>query len=799
MEIPNNPANQSGTDIAYPKADIPPSEKNEEWAKLYAKAAWNDWQYSVPRTCFWNAADKYEELRLYATGKQPINQYKKWFNVDEATDDTFLNLDWNVRPVVAKYRDLAISRLVQTEYNIVATPIDPEARAELSGIYADMTAKIAMQAAMNNPELQNHPILKKQPGEPLDSEELAMRVGFGEQFNRSKDAEQAIMLALYENRIKEIRRKWYESLFDCGVAGFYEWLDRQTKRPKCREVNVEAVITSMTRFADFHDLEYAGEITDVPVTYLATVTDKDGNKKFTEDQLEYMRNDVAGKWTTASMIGRSTNYFKGFDKWKVKVLELEFFSWNDYYYNMWVNGKGNLEFEWKNSAQSPQGKRKYKGKRIKVVYRVKWIVGTDLAYDFELAEDMKRSNDPKKKAETKLGYTFYAPNFYEMRTLSMMERLKPLADEYQMLCMRIQNMNARMIPDGFWIDLDALESAALKKGGKDMEPMQLLQMFYDTGILVGRTHDLMNNNVNFKPVLPLANDNSQKLTVMYQGLISIIQQMEGLIGFNDATAGATINPKTLNGAVQQMDQTTNNALFPLQFAEKFLFESLSNDMLIRMQQAVKRGPVSGYAPALGSNTLKFMEISPAIGAREYGILLEERTTDDQKQILMQQMGIDQQNQLIDSSDVLYIMNTYNVKQAQEMLAYKVKKNKQAMMEAEQAKGAQQSQGQMQVQQQASMLRMQELDHEYSLKMKLADVVGAWQEKTAAAGHNAKLIQTDMQITGDIIQKSMDGALAANTGAPPGQPPGSSGGQPGPVQPNPGPASQGAGQSQPSGQ
>jgi hypothetical protein len=794
MEIPNSVTGNNSTAYAYPRPDIAPSEKNEEWGMTYAKAVWNDWQYSVPRTCFWNAADKYEELRLYATGKQPINQYKKWFNVDEATDETFLNLDWNVRPVVAKYRDIAISRLVQTEYNIVATPIDPEAKAELQGIYADMTAKLAMQATMNNPELQNHPLLKTQPGEPLDPEEMAMRVAFGEQFNRSKDAEQAIMLAMYENRIKEIRRKWYESFFDCGVAGYYEWLDKQTKRPRCREVNVEAVVTSMTRFADFHDLEYAGEITDVPVTYLATVTDKEGNKKFTDEQLDTLKNDVAGKWTTASMIGRSTNYFKGFDKWKVKVLELEFLSWNDYYYNMWVNGKGNLEFEWKTAPQSPQGKRKYKGKRIKVVYRVKWIVGTNHVYDFELAEDMKRSNDPKKKAETRLGYTFYAPNFYEMRTLSMMERLKPLADEYQMLCMRIQNMNARTIPDGFWIDLDALEAAALSKGGKTLTTLELLQMFYDTGILAGRTHDLMNNNVNFKPVLPLQNENYQKSVAMGQQLISIIQQMEGLIGFNDATAGTTINPKTLNGAVQQMDQTTNNALFPLQFGEKFLFEHLANDMLIRMQQAVKKGPVSGYAPALGSNTLKFMEISPAIGAREYGILLEERPTDDQKQILLQQMGIDQQNQLIDSSDVLYIMNMYNVKQAQEMLAYKVKKNKQAMMEAEQAKGAQASQGQMQVQQQASQLRMMELDHEYGLKMKLADVVGAWAEKAAAIGHKAVLDKTDMEITGDIIQKSMDGALAAQqagNGASPSGPPQASG----PVQPNPGPAPVGAGQSQ----
>jgi hypothetical protein len=567
-------------------------------------------------------------------------------------------------------------------------------------------------------------------------------------------------------------------------------------------VNVEAVVTSQSRYADFHDLEHAGEIADVSLVHLATVMDKDGNRKFTDEDLDSLKDNVAGKWANASLIGRSTNYFKGFDKWKVKVLELEFFSWNDYYYNMWVNGKGNLEFEWKTAPQSAQGKRKYKGKRIKVVYRVKWIIGTDYVYDFELAEDMKRSNDPKKKAETKLGYTFYAPNFYEMRTLSMMERLIPLADEYQMLCMRIQNMQARSIPDGFWIDLDALESAALSKGGKVLTTMQLLQMFYDTGILAGRTHDLMNNNVNFKPVLPLMNDNSDKQLKMAQGLVSIIQQMEGLIGFNDATAGSTINPKTLNGAVQQMDQTTNNALFPLQFAEKFLFEHLANDMLIRMQQAVKKGGVSGYAPALGSNTLKFMEISPAIGAREYGILLEEKTTDDQKQILIQQMGVDQQNGFIDSSDVLYIMNTYNVKQAQEMLAYKVKKNKQAMEASKQQSEQGQQQSQMAIQQQASQLRIQELDHEYTLKMKLADVVGSWAEKAAAIGHKAVLDKTDMEITGDIIQKSMDGMLAAqqaNPGGPTGVAPGSGNGPGQPVQPNPGPQPQGAQQPQPSGQ
>lgn len=264
--------------------------------------------------------------------------------------------------------------------------------------------------------------------------------------------------------------------------------------------------------------------------------------------------------------------------------------------------------------------------------------------------------------------------------------------------------------------------------------------------------------------------------------------MEGIIGFNQATAGQTINPKTLNGAVQQMDQMTNNALFPMQFGERHLLEALANDLLIRMQQAVKKGGVSGYAPALGTNTLRFMEISPAIGAREYGIMLEERPTEDQKQVLLQQLGIDQQNQLIDSSDVLYIMNMYNVKQAQQMLAYKVKKNKQAMEASKQQSEQATIQGQQQSAMLASQARIAEIRAQGEEDRKTADVVGAWQEKAAAIKAKATLDTNDARIVADIILQAMQSGQVG------GSSPSAQSGQPAEqqeVQPNPGASPQGA--------
>jgi hypothetical protein len=700
----------------YPPHDIDPKLKDKAWGMKYAKAAWSDWNYTIPRTCFYNAADKYEELRLYAQGKQPINKYKKLLAVDEQTDNTWLVVDWSVRPIIPKFRDIAISRLVQQEYNIVATPIDPTAKGELDTYYAETKTKIAMRKLMEqqNPELANHPMLQPQPGEPMDFEELEMRVEFGEQFNRSKDAEQAIQLMFYENDSRIMRRRWFESFFDCGPAGYKAWLDKDG-RPRCRDVNPEAVVTNYCRFPDFRDLLHAGEVIDVSLIDLAVLRDENGYVVFTQEQIDEMKNNVAGKWSNPAMVGRSTNYFKSYDKNTVKVLDLQFYSYNELNFERNINRRGNVMFNEVEWDRRNNKKDKYLRKKIKVVYEVKWIIGTDYVYDFRLKKDMKRSVNPEKMANTTLDYKFFAPNFYEMRTLSMMERLLPLADEYQMCIYRIQNFINRMVPNGWWVDLDALENVALNKGGENMKPVDLLQMFFETGILAGRSKDIMGNNVNYKPVIPIDNNAYDQLKALYEHLQITITQMQSIIGLNELTDGSTPNPKTLNGVASIAVESTNNSLFPIQFGERYLYESLANDMLMLMQQSLKMGKREGYAKALNANVLQFIEVSDTLRMRDYGIMLDERPNDDQKQILLMAIQQDQAQGFLDSADALYIMNVYNIKQAQQMLAYKARKNKESMQKAEMAKIQENNQGAQQAALVAEQAKQQTLQVEWGLK------------------------------------------------------------------------------------
>jgi len=702
----------------YPAPDVPVADKNSKWCMDYARAAYFDWSFSYPKGVFYNNGGDYEKYRLYGLGKQPISPYKKWLGVDQQTDNTWLTVDWTVRPIVSRYRDRAIARLMKQSHSIVATPIDMLAKSELDRYYADLKAKLAVRQLTQqvNQELGNHPMITLESGDPMDTEELEMRIENGEQFNRSKDAELAIEVGLYENDYEQQRQMVYEDFFDYGIAGYKDWLGGDNKA-HFRRVDPECVITNFCKKKNFSDLVHTGEVIDVALVDLALVTDKEGNRLFDEKTLQEFAGTIAGKWGNPTMLGKGTGWYKPYDKFKCKVLDLEFFSYNEYTYSDRQTKDGNPVFRQEKSGRGNRENDRYIRKNMKVVYKVKWIVGTEHVYDWGLMEDMKRPQNPKMKSDVRLSYNFFAYNFYQMKAQGMMERLIPYLDDYQLTTLRIQNWKNRAVPSGWWIDLDALENVALNKGGKNMSPKELLQMFFETGVLLGRSKDAAGNPMgpNWKPVIPVENTALSELATLYQDLINTIQQIEATTGYNAITAGDP-NPKTLVPGYEMANVSTDDALYALYFAETSITQKLAEDILLRMQQGLRKGEVSGYARSLNTNTLTFLTLSPAIALREYGVKLEEKTSDDQRMWLMQQMQQDIANGFLDTSDAIQIINTHNAKQAQQILAYRVKKAKQFMQQQKMQEIEATNQGNMQAAQVAEQGRQQQIVIQYQFEL-----------------------------------------------------------------------------------
>lgn len=676
----------NGGQYPYPSHNINPKDKDGKWCMEYAKAAYYDFTFGFPNGVFANNGGQYAKYRMYALGKQPVNQYKTLLGVDNATNNTWLSVDWSIRAIVSGYRDKAISRLMKENYSVIATPVDILAKNEIDNYYAKMKAKLVIRQLMlkQNPELATHPMISLQSGEPLDLEELEMRVELGEQFNRSKDAEMAIELGFYENGYDKVRRNLFEDLFDYGVAGCKDWLGDDNKA-KFRAVNPECIVLSYASDSNFKDVVHVGEVISVPLVELATIKDKDGNLVFDEVELQEFASSIAGKFGNPIQMGSSVGNLNAYDKFKCKVLDIEFYTYNESVYMDVTDENGNSDFR---KADYNRGKvsTKYKRKKIQYVYKCKWIIGTDKYYDFGMCYDQKRSPNVKKKAATKLSYHLCAYNFYEMKAQGFMERLVPYLDDYQLTMLKIQNFKNRAVPSGWWINLDALENVALTKGGVSMQPKELLQMFFETGVLVGRSLDAAGNPIagNVQPVIPIENTAASELAMFYQDLLNTISMIEKMTGYNDITSGNP-NPKTLVPGYELANQSTNDALYPIAFAEECISLSLAEATLCRMQQGLRKGKIEGYMPysnALNQNSLRFIELDADISLREFGIELQKKTTDDQKSWLLQQMQGDIMNGLLDTSDAVILVNTHNVKEAQMIWAYRVKKAKERIQQNE---------------------------------------------------------------------------------------------------------------------
>jgi hypothetical protein len=694
----------------YPNQQIDPREKGYDWILQYCKAAWGDSRGYVPNNMLNFGQSKMNEIREYALGRQSTTKYKKLLNVDEQQDKTWLNIDWTPPSFLTKFREIAISKLVQRRYDINAFAVDPIAKSEEDNYFTEMKVKILMREAAQkagNQELLNSPVLAPQPGEAQDLEQLKMEEQFGYKHVMSMEAEMAASLAMYQNKFEEKRKRTIENLFDFGMGGYTEYID-ENGQVKLREINPENMVLSYCAKNDFSDLVHWGEVREVYVGDLAPW--------FTVEQMNQIVQSVAGRFGNPSNFMYGTDYSKYWNRFKVLVLDFEFLSWNDYTYKEEVDNRGNVRF----------GKTKYqdatklsvtkegvidkmgtipnmidfsmKGQpepvfmpvTRKVVYKCKWLIQTDYMYDWGMSENQIRK--PSSWWDTKLNIQLYSWNFYKMRFAGITERLIPLEDKASLTWFKLQNMSNKLIPYLINIDLNALEGVDFGGGGEKMNPTKVMDFIFSNFVVPYRSTDLLSQNPNYKPVSIEASGQLAVFGQLYQELQNTLDMMRQISGLNELTDGSTPNAKTLVPVANAAMESTNNALYLLAFADKQLIQDLADAIVSKVQIAVKLGKVEGYARSLGEETVKFFQINPDISIHEFGIFIEDVPSSFERQELIQELNIRDSQGLIEPEDKILVMSTKNLKMASMILAYRIKKRREKLQEFELQKIQEASQG-----------------------------------------------------------------------------------------------------------
>lgn len=701
----------------FPRHDIDPNKKDEKWGLQAAKAI-DDEQKGSTGIFHKNKAE-YDIIRTYVIGEQDTKPYKiLLLGADKCNDEeSLLAIDWRPRPIGAKLRSILVSKILERGYNFGCYPIDPLAKDEMEAYFKDLEIKMMMRkAALEvNPELARNPAFMKEHGEPGDMEELEITKTYGPKMKLAMDAEMGIQLVMYQNNYEEICRVNAENLVDFGVAGIVDYIDENWD-VRVREIDIDSAAVSPCKKADFSDKTYWAEYREVPLSQLAS--------KFTKEELQIISEQAVNKRDSPVV---TSEFNEEFDSFKATVLEFEILSWNDMVYQQRVDKRGNLvvrKEEFIDKSKTSGKLVEYKGEQIpqfkrktrEVLYTGKWVVGTDYIYDFGLATNVKRSKP--NRAQTEMSANFSAYDYAKGKALSMMMRLIPLIDEYMMTIYKIQNFKNKWVPYIIDIDYEALEGVAIGAKNQVLTPKDLLDMVFQNFTLVSKRTDVAGQNVNYKPVDIRATGMAQEYQVLAGDLVRVLGDMRDMIGLNEVTDGSSPNPNMLNYVASLGASATNNALRPLITANRKLGEAAARGIIRRLIHVVKKKRVEGLLPALGSETLKFFSLTPDIQAHDWGIMVEDRPTPQEREGFLQNLNLKNAQGQISPDDYVLILNTPNLKQAAALLAQRIKAREKEAREYELQK--MQMNGQVQTQSGLAVekAKQETLTLEYKLKTDL---------------------------------------------------------------------------------
>jgi len=691
----------------YPSHLVSNTEKNAKWILQYCKAAWNEYQ-GLNAPSFYHARWKHHRTKEYAMGNQPINKYKPVLGVTEDTNESWLNIDWSVLPIIPKFRRIAISKLVKRDYNISATAIDSLAQEEKDRYFDATKKRILLHDGLSqvDPQLPARVGVDRLPGDPMDLDELEMQRRYTYKHQMSVEMEQAIDLVLYQNDYEEIRKKIIEDLFDDGVAVIKEDIDDNGK-VSIRRVNPCTVVINSCSDNNFSDKRHVGEVRKMSIGDLKEMA----QGQFSDEQYKQIAERARGTKNIGSF-PVNTPYSRQEDGESIEVLDIEFYSVNTMMHETRIDKRGNKVFKKVPLDYRQRQKNKYKKTEYKVVYTCKWIIGTDFIFDHGLKTNMKRQKGAMM--DTELSYHLYSPDLHNMRSLGIMEQLIPIADNIQIAYYRLQQSIAEARPKGIMIEMGALEDIPLGTSGNQLTPMEVIDLFNKKGVLVYRKVDIQGRPTNYRPIEELQNGLGNDVMNYYQIIQNNIQMIRDITGLNEFTDGSTPDGRALTTTAKLAVESTNNSLASISEGERHLLNKLCGAIVIRIQDVFENGGnIEGYRKALGTNTIEFFRVNPNINIHEYGIRVEDKPDDEARARLLAFMQANLQQGLIEMEDAILIETTDNLKVAQQVLAYKIRKRKEEL----EAKAMRQQQQNGQIQMQSAQASEQAKQQTMQLKMK----------------------------------------------------------------------------------
>ena len=660
---------ESGIKSYFPSQTVSDAEKlSYDYGLKVAKAIEIEW-FNTDKSSnrFRTNHNNFHNLRLYARGEQSIQKYKDELSING--DLSYLNLDWKPVPIIPKFVDIVVNGISERTYDIKAYSQDPKGVAKrteyMENIISDMRLKDFNNAVQDSLQLD---ITKSDIEElPETNEELELHMQLTYKQSIELAEEQAINTLLEGSRYELIKKQFYYDLTVLGI-GAVKTSFNTSEGVVVDYVDPANLVYSYTDSPYFDDIYYVGEVKSIPVNELA--------KQFphlTESDLEdIMKNKSYNR----------SNYNSSYSARKednntVQVLYFNYKTYMNEVYKVKETGTGAEKIIAKDDSFNPpenmQGGYSKMLRSIECLYDGALILGSDKLLSWGIAKNMVRPKSNFNKV--KMNYAIVAPRMYNGKIESLVSRITGFADMIQLTHLKLQQVMARMIPDGVYLDADGLAEIDLGNG-TNYNPQEALNMFFQTGSVIGRSFtqdgDINPGKVPIQEITSGSGGN--KMQALISNYNYYLQMIRDVTGLNEARDGSTPDKNALVGVQKLAAANSNTATRHILQSGLYLTAEVAECLSLRISDIIEYSPTrDAFIESIGVHNSAVLKELSELHLYDFGIFINLQPDEEERLLLENNIQMALQQQIIELADAIDIREIKNVKLANQLLKLRRKK------------------------------------------------------------------------------------------------------------------------------
>jgi hypothetical protein len=730
----------------FPSQFVSDSEKaTDEYGLQVGQAIQYEWFRRDGSSCrYYSQWRDFHRLRLYARGEQSVQKYKNELAVDG--DLSYLNLDWTPVPILPKFVDIVVNGMSDRLFKVKAYAQDAMSQAKRSKyqdmIEGQMVAKDVLSIIQENTGA--NPFMMDPEELPNTDEELSLYMQLNYKPAIEIAEEEAINTIFDENHYDDIRKRldYDMTVIGIGVAK-HEFL--QGAGVKVTYVDPANVVYSYTEDPYFRDCFYWGEIKTLPITELLKIdpslTNEDLEKISKYSQSWYDYYNVA-QFYSDSIFYRDTCTLMYFNYKTTKRMV---------YKKKLLEGGATRVIEKDDQFNPPaemmeEGRFEKMEKTIDVWYEGVMVMGTNILLKWQMSENMVR---PKSSSQHAIpNYVACAPRMYKGIIESLVRRMIPFADLIQITHLKLQQVIARVVPDGVFIDADGLNEVDLGTGNA-YNPEDALRLYFQTGSVIGRsyTQDGDFNNARVPITQLTSNSGASKTQMLIANYNHYMDMLRAVTGLNEARDGSMPDPHSLVGIQKLAALNSNTATRHILDGGLFIYRSLAEALTYRIADILEYADFKDdFANKIGKYNVSLLNEIKDLYVYDFGIFIEVSPDEEQKAQLEANIQIALSKGDINLEDAIDIREIKNIKLANQLLKTKRVKKQDREDKLEMQKQAMLAQQNMKAQQLAGEVAMQKIQMETQAKMQIKQAEAAFdiEKMRAEADLKSRLMAEEFQ-------------------------------------------------------